>query len=64
MCLTLDCPGINSNGPDRFRTPADNGEEQKTIMTKWNTSAITATTLYNIFAATSEVVTTGEVYYV
>ena len=54
-CLTLDCQGINPNGPGRFRTRADNGEEQTTIMTKWYTSAITAA---------SEVVTTGEVYQV
>lgn len=33
-CLTLDCQGINPNGPGRFRTRADNGEEQTTIMTK------------------------------
>lgn len=33
-CLTLDCQVINPNGPSRFRTRADNREEQATIMTK------------------------------
>ena len=27
-CLTTDCRGINKNGPGRYRTKADNPEEQ------------------------------------
>ena len=27
-CLTIDCSGINKNGPGRYRTKADNPEQQ------------------------------------
>ena len=27
-CLTIDCSGINKNGPDKFRTEANNPDKQ------------------------------------
>ena len=47
-CLTIDCSNVNKNGPGRYRTNADNPEEQlcffnkasshqvhNTFMSKW-----------------------------
>ena len=28
LCLTIDCSGINNNGPGRFRTEANNPDKQ------------------------------------
>ena len=43
-CLTIDCSGVNKNGPGRYRTQADDPEKQIYYFNKPNNDE-----LYNIF---------------
>ena len=43
-CLTIDCSGINTNGPGRFRTKANNPEKQICCFNAVNNDQI-----FNIF---------------
>ena len=43
-CLTIDCSGINKNGPGRYRTQADDPEKQVCCFNKPRDDA-----LYNVF---------------
>ena len=43
-CLTIDCSGVNKNGPGRYRTQADNPDKQVCYFNKTRDDEF-----YNVF---------------
>ena len=46
-CLTIDCSGINKNGPGRFRTEANNPDKQVCYFNRQKNDQ-----MFNVFTST------------